>query len=76
MGVDSLLRGPKELTIVKTFNQLSLVSPAVLTMVEPRTNDNKLKPEKVAGLTPIMEDLRELVLSSQRKKAKDDFEVV
>lgn len=57
-----------ELSLVKRFDRIQLKTPAqgILSQVKP--------PYKF-GLTPIIEDLAELKLSSKKKAIKDDFEI-
>jgi hypothetical protein len=53
---------------MKKFSGMQLKTPGSLLVSRPKAN---LK----LSLTPIIEDLRELALSSKKKNCKDDFEV-
>jgi hypothetical protein len=59
----------RELSLVKKFYGMNFSSPT-----SPKQNRVEAAPK--FGLTPIMEDLRELRLTSTAKKCKDDFEIL
>ena len=51
---------------MKRFDKFKLKTPASGIL-------SSVRPAKKFGLTPVIEDLAELNLSSMKKKSKDDF---
>ena len=56
-----------ELSLMKRFDRFELKTPASAGIL------SSVRPPKKFGLTPIIEDLAELDLSSVKRKSKDDF---
>jgi hypothetical protein len=57
------------MSLMKRFDKMVLKTPAsgILSTVQQK---------KKYGLTPVLEDLAELDISSKKKASKDDFEVL
>lgn len=65
----------QQLSLVKRLNKFSMVSP-LQTIPTPLRSNRPERPTMLSfGLTPVIEDLNDLALTSNRKKPRDDFDL-
>jgi hypothetical protein len=66
---------PRELSLIKNFDKLELLSQAGVLSSMVRQSDDKQRPVASFGLTPLIEDLKRLDVATSKRKSKDDFDL-
>jgi hypothetical protein len=63
----------RETSMRKKFSRIDLMTPVIFKNAEAKRLMEDQVNKKSIGLTPIQEDLAELLITSNKKKPKDDF---